>query len=54
MMIFPLEAAQQWQILTKTKYPLLTDYIARIQGREAYKKAIERIIQETGSYEAGV
>jgi glutathione S-transferase len=54
MMGFPLEAAQQISGLTKTKYPLLTDYIKRIQGREAYQKAIQRIIKETGKYEAGI
>jgi glutathione S-transferase len=54
MMAFPLEAAQQIAGLTEAKYPLLTDYVRRVQGREAYKRAIERIIKETGSYEAGI
>jgi glutathione S-transferase len=54
MMAFPLEAAQQIAGLTEAKYPLLTDYVKRVQRREAYKRAIERIIKETGSYEAGI
>jgi glutathione S-transferase len=54
MMAFPLEAAQQIGGLTKAKYPLLTDYVKRAQGRGAYKRAIERIVKETGSYEAGI
>jgi len=54
MMAFPLEAAQQIADLTEAKYPLLTDYVRRLQGREAYKRAIERIVKETGSYEPGI
>ena len=54
MMAFPLEAAQQIGGLTREKFPLLTDYIARVQSREAYKKAIDRIISETGKYEARI
>jgi len=54
MMAFPLEAAQQIADLTEAKYPLLTDYVRRLQEREAYKRAIERIVKETGSYEPGI
>ena len=54
MMAFPLEAAQQIAGVTEAKYPLLTDYLRRVQEREAYKRAIERIIKETGSYQAGI
>ncbi|RDW85808.1 hypothetical protein BP5796_04133 [Coleophoma crateriformis] len=54
MMAFPLEAAQQIAGLTKTKYPFLTDYVARVQSREAYKAAIEHIIEQTGTYEPGI
>ena len=54
MMAFPLEAAQQIADLTEAKYPLLTGYVKRLQEREAYKRAIERIIKETGSYEPGL
>ena len=54
MMVFPLDAAQQWKYLTDEKHPLLTDYIRRIQARDAYQKAIQRIISETGSYDAKI
>jgi len=54
MMAFPLEAAQQIAGLTKAKHPLLTAYIARVQSRDAYKKAVERIIKETGDYVPGI
>jgi glutathione S-transferase len=54
MMVFPLEAAQQIAGLTEEKYPLLTGYVKAVQGREAYKRAIERIVAETGSYEPGI
>ena len=54
MMALPLEAAQQIAGLNKEKYPLLTDYIKRIHSREAYLKAIERIVKETGKYEPGI
>jgi hypothetical protein len=32
----------------------LTDYVRRLREREAYKRAIERIVKETGSYDAGI
>jgi glutathione S-transferase len=54
MMAFPLEAAQQIGGLSKEKYPLLTDYVKRLQSREAYQSAIKRIIEETGKYDAGI
>jgi len=54
MMAFPLEAAQQIAGLSKEKYPVLTDYLKRVKGREAYQRAIERIIKETGKYEPGI
>lgn len=54
MMCFGLEAAQEVAGLTKEKYPLLTDYVSRIQQRTAYQRAIQRIIDETGTYESGL
>ncbi|KAE9369269.1 glutathione S-transferase [Stipitochalara longipes BDJ] len=54
MMAFPLEAAQQIAGLNQEKYPLLTDYLKRVQSREAYQRAIERIIKETGKYDPGI
>jgi glutathione S-transferase len=54
MMCFPLEAAQQIAGLTTEKYPHLAEYLKRVQERPGYKCAIERIIKETGSYQAGI
>lgn len=54
MMIFPLEAAHQIAGLTETRYPYLTAYIKAIQQRDAYKRAIERIVKETGSYDPNI
>lgn len=54
MMAFPLEAAQQIAGLTEARYPLLTGYLRRLQRREAYKKAIDRVVKETGSYHPGI
>ena len=54
MMAFPLDAAQQWKQLTNEKYPLLTNYLRRVQARDAYQKAIQRIISETGSYDSKI
>jgi len=48
MMIFPLEAAQWRAGLTKEKYPKLSAYIARLQQREAFQRAIKKIEDITG------
>jgi hypothetical protein len=54
MMVFPLEAAQSIAGLTEARHPLLTNYVKRMQAREGYKRAAERIIKEVGSYEPGI
>lgn len=50
LMIFPLEAAKTAGKITAQKYPRLSGYVDMIQAREAYKKAVQRIIDETGEY----
>ncbi len=49
-MVFPLEAGQGRGGVNKETYPKICEYVARLQGREAYKKAVQRIIDETGEY----
>jgi len=48
-MVFPLEGALQAGLL-RERYPLLVAYVERLQGREAYKRAVQRVVEETGEY----
>jgi len=48
MMIFPLEGAIQGKALTETKYPKLYAYVRRMQNRDAYKRAGDRISEASG------
>ncbi len=41
MMIFPLEAAQS-RMEGEDRYPNIAAYVAKIHGRDAYKRALER------------
>lgn len=50
LMVFPLEAAIGRAGLTKEKYPKTVAYVERLQQRDAYKKAVQKIIDETGEY----
>ncbi|PGH10699.1 hypothetical protein AJ79_05290 [Helicocarpus griseus UAMH5409] len=51
LMSFPLEAGVQRGFINKNTYPRLTEYVSMIQGREAHKGAIQKIVQLEGSYE---
>ena len=51
LMIFPLGASKERAGLTQEKYPKLWAYIDRIESREAFKKAIQKIIEVEGSYD---
>ena len=51
MMSFPLEAGRGRAGFTKEKHPKLWAYVDRLQGREAYKKAVQKIIDVEGSYD---
>lgn len=49
-MVYPLEAAMGRAGLDKDRYPKTCGYVGRLQQRDAYKKAVQRIIDETGEY----
>lgn len=52
LMIFPLEAAPgRVPDLSKETHPKLFAFVERMHERESYKKAVEVIIKETGSYD---
>ncbi|KAF2843508.1 putative glutathione S-transferase [Patellaria atrata CBS 101060] len=48
LMIFPVEAARLRLKLGEEKYPKLYAYSDKIREREAYKRAVKRIEDETG------
>lgn len=52
MMIFPLGAGRSRAGLTKEKYPLLWDYIERLEALDAYKRAVQKVVDTDGSYTA--
>lgn len=52
LMSFPLGAAKARAGLTRERYPKLCDYVDRIQGRDAYKRAEQKITDVEGSFEA--
>jgi glutathione S-transferase len=47
-MIFPLEGAFRRVPLTEANYPKLHNYVRRMQGRDAYKKAAQRASEAAG------
>lgn len=48
MMIFVLEAAVLFKTLNETSYPKLYSYVRRIQSRDAYKRAGDRVSEASG------
>lgn len=48
MMIFVLEAAVLFKTLNETSYPKLYSYVRRIQSRDAYKRAGEKVSEASG------
>ncbi|KAF1980248.1 glutathione transferase [Bimuria novae-zelandiae CBS 107.79] len=48
MMIFALEAAVLFRALNETSYPKLYSYVRRIQNRDAYKRAGEKVSEVSG------
>lgn len=50
LLVYPLEAAKGRAGITKERYPHIVAYVDRLTQRPAYKKAIQKIIDETGSY----
>jgi glutathione S-transferase len=53
-MSFPLQVAHGRAGLTKEKYPKLSAYLDRLQEREAYKRAVQKIEEIDGSYTANL
>ena len=47
---YPLEAARGRTGLTQDKYPLLWKYVQKMEKREGYEKAVQKIIDVEGSY----
>ena len=48
MMIFVLEAGVLFKMLNETSYPKLYSYVRRIQDRDAYKRAGDRVTEASG------
>lgn len=48
MMIFVLEAAVLFKTLNETSYPKLYSYVRRIQNRDAYKRAGDKVTEASG------
>ena len=48
MIHFGLEAATQRVPLSESSYPKLYEYMRRLQGRDAYKRAAERVTKASG------
>ncbi len=51
MLSFPLGAAKGRAGFMKEKHPTLWAYVERLESREAYKKAVQKIIDVEGSYD---
>ena len=51
LMSFPLGAARGRAGLTQEKYPKLWAYLERLETRDAYKRAVQKIIEIEGSYD---
>ncbi|MCJ1336625.1 hypothetical protein MMC09_001903 [Bachmanniomyces sp. S44760] len=54
MLSFPLRAAREGSILTPEKQPNLCKYLEMVEERDAYKRAIQKIIDIEGSYDAAL
>lgn len=51
MMSFPLTAAKGRTAFTKETHPKLWAYVERLQARESYRRAVQKIIEIEGSYD---
>ena len=54
LMSFPIGAARSRAGLTQEKYPKLWAYVNRIESRDAFKRAVQKIIEVEGSYDPAV
>ena len=50
LMSFPLAAAKGRSNFSKEKHPKLWEYVEKLQEREGYKKAIQKIVDVDGSF----
>lgn len=48
---FPLGAAKGRSGFTKEKYPALWNYVNRLEERDGFKKAVQKIVDVEGSYD---
>ncbi|KAF6230729.1 hypothetical protein HO173_011081 [Letharia columbiana] len=51
MMSFPLAAAKSKGLFTEKEHPKLCAYVDRLEARDGYKKAVQKIVDVEGSYE---
>ncbi|KAI9847787.1 MAG: hypothetical protein M1837_001680 [Sclerophora amabilis] len=54
LMSFPLEVSKGRLGLVSEKYPKLCAYVDRLQARDAYKRAVQKIVEVEGSYKANL
>lgn len=54
LMSFPLIAAKGRAGLTQAKYPRLWAYVDRLEARDAYKRAVQKIVEIEGSYDPAI
>lgn len=55
LMSFPVEAGtSRAPGVTQEKHPNLFAWIKRMQSRESWQRAVDRIVKETGSYDASL
>ncbi|KAM0794536.1 hypothetical protein BDR22DRAFT_875415 [Usnea florida] len=51
MMSFPLAAAKLKSLFTEKEHPKLCAYVEKLEAMEAYKKAVQKIVEVEGKYE---
>jgi glutathione S-transferase len=52
MLSFPLEAGQIRSGFTQSQYPKVWAYVDRIHRRDAYKRAVAKIVEVEGDFKA--
>ena len=50
MLSFPLEAGQSRSGFTRSQYPKIWGYVDQIHDREAYKRAVAKIVEIEGDF----
>jgi len=54
MISFPLEAGQSRSGFTKDQYPKIWAYVDRLHQRDAYKRAVEKIVEREGRFKSSL